>query len=159
MISKLSPPKLDRRPIWAFPGNFHPASPAPPSEPFATRDAADEESCIVGAALVITGKGRVDAQTLRCKTISGVLEVARLRWVPVIVLAGGTEAEGYELLNRGAVVLLSIVNKPVNLLEAQSQAGKLLAVATRAGNEVVLSELLAFLFQIFFLIFLHLKVV
>lgn len=39
----------------------------------------------------------------------------------MIVLASGIETEGYERLNRGAVVLFSIVNKPMNLLEAQSQ--------------------------------------
>ncbi len=93
---------------------------------------------MAGASLLITGEGKVDAQTLRGKTVYGVLEIARSKGVPVIVLAGGIEPEGYELLNRGATALLSIVNKPMNLSEAQEQASKLLTLAAQQATRLFL---------------------
>jgi len=78
------------------------------------------------ASLVITGEGRVDRQTLGGKVINGVLKAAATRGVPVLVLAGGVEPEGYELINYGAKAVLSIVNGPMPLAEAQSRAAELL---------------------------------
>ena len=97
-------------------------------------DVARFDDALEGAALVITGEGRVDAQTLRGKVINGVLKAARARGVPVVVLAGGIEPEGYELLDRGAVAVLSIADRPMSLDEAQERAGELLE---RAAEQAV----------------------
>lgn len=43
---------------------------------------------VEGAHLVITGEGRFDAQTLRGKTAFGVAQIARVRGVSVVVIAG-----------------------------------------------------------------------
>ncbi len=81
-----------------------------------------------GASLVITGEGRIDAQTLHGKTISGVLSAANSKCVPVLAIGGGIEPDGYELLSHGAIAVLSIVNSPMTLHDAQSNAGELLAI-------------------------------
>ena len=82
-----------------------------------------------GASLVITGEGRVDAQTLHGKTVMGVLDAARSKGVPVLVLAGSVEPEGYDLLNQGAIAVVPIVNDTTPLNEALARAGELLAKA------------------------------
>ncbi len=84
---------------------------------------------LAGASLVITGEGRIDAQTLQGKTINGVLRAARPAGVPVLALGGSVEPEGYELLNHGAIAVLPIVTKPMPLQEAFARAGELLADA------------------------------
>lgn len=82
-----------------------------------------------GASLVITGEGKIDAQTLRGKTINGVLRAARSAGVPVLALGGSVETEGYDLLNHGAIAVLPIVTEPMPLQEAFTRAGELLANA------------------------------
>lgn len=89
-----------------------------------------------GASLVITGEGKIDAQTLQGKTINGVLCAASSAGVPVLALAGAVEPEGYKLLNHGAVAVLSIVNKPMSLQEAQARAGELLATAAEQSTRL-----------------------
>lgn len=85
---------------------------------------------IGGASLVITGEGKVDAQTLHGKAVIGVLEAARSRGVPVLVLAGSVEQEGYELLNRGAIAVIPIVTESMDLGEAFAHAAGLLTKTT-----------------------------
>lgn len=46
-----------------------------------------------GAALVITGEGRIDAQTAMGKAVDGVARKARERGVPVVALAGSVAPE------------------------------------------------------------------
>ena len=86
-----------------------------------------------GADLVITGEGRIDAQTLQGKTVCGVLRLAASEDVPVLALGGGVEADGYKLLDRGAIAVLPIVNRPMSLQEALEDAPRLLAIAVEQG--------------------------
>ncbi len=86
------------------------------------------------ASLVLTGEGRVDSQTLGGKVINGVLKAAAGRGVPVVVLAGGVEPEGYDLIDHGARAVLSIVDRPMPLSEAQERCGELLE---RAAEQVI----------------------
>jgi glycerate kinase len=51
-------------------------------------DAVGFDSIIEGADLVITGEGRIDAQTLTGKTPYGVLQRASRQGIPVMALAG-----------------------------------------------------------------------
>lgn len=89
-------------------------------------DAAHFDEKLDGAAVVFTGEGRVDPQTLGGKVINGVLRAARRRGVRVVVLAGGIQPEGYDLLAHGATAMLSIVDRPMTLAEAQERAAELL---------------------------------
>lgn len=93
-------------------------------------DANGFEERIEGADLIITGEGKVDLQTLHGKVINGVLKAAGKKGVPVLVLAGTVEPGGYELLNRGAVAVLPIVNRPMPLEEAKFRAAELLSKTT-----------------------------
>ena len=93
-----------------------------------------------GAALVITGEGRVDAQTLRGKAVMGALDAARSKGVPVLVLAGSVDPDGYELLNRGAIAVIPIITEPMGLDVAFACAGELLTRTTEqamCGNPTV----------------------
>ena len=61
----------------------------------------DLASKLDGADLVVTGEGRVDAQTAFGKTALGVAERARARGLPCIAVGGGVEPEGIEALRGG----------------------------------------------------------
>ncbi|MBD1554846.1 glycerate kinase [Pseudomonas typographi] len=87
---------------------------------------------VEGAALVITGEGRFDAQTLRGKTPFGVARIARAAGVPVIVLAG-TLGEHYQALYaHGVQAAFSLASGPMTLDDACREAPRLLR--ERAGD-------------------------
>ncbi|MBC7186888.1 MAG: glycerate kinase [Calditrichaeota bacterium] len=77
---------------------------------------------IKGAALILTGEGKVDFQTAYGKTISGVAAEAQRQGIPVIVLAGTVEDEAENLYERGVVSLFSICPGPMSLEEAMQQS-------------------------------------
>ncbi len=97
---------------------------------------------LVGADLVITGEGRVDAQTAHGKTPAGVLAAARAAGVPTVVLAGCLGEGAEAVLEAGAAALLAVVPGPAETAEllaagavnvertARSVAGLWLAGAT-----------------------------
>ena len=60
-------------------------------------EAADFDALLTGADAVITGEGRVDAQSCYGKAISGVAAHAKAKDVPVYVASGGL-GEGWEAL-------------------------------------------------------------
>lgn len=89
------------------------------------------DSHIEGAALVLTGEGRFDAQTLRGKTPLGVARIAGRHQVPVIVLAG-TLGEGYaELYEQGIDAAFALTSGPMTLQDACLQASTLLKERAR----------------------------
>ncbi len=77
---------------------------------------------VTGADLVITGEGRVDAQTLRGKTPAGVIEVARCAGVPVVVIAGSVGPGAEALLDAGAAAVLSTAPGPATTAELMADA-------------------------------------
>lgn len=94
-------------------------------------DILEVEKHIKEAALVITGEGKIDAQTLNGKTISGVAAMAKRHGVPVLVITGkiGENIEGiYDL---GVSSVFSIVNKPMSLEDAIKNAPKLIESCVR----------------------------
>lgn len=79
-----------------------------------------------GASLIITGEGRMDAQTLLGKTPMGVAKVGRSVNVPVIAIAGSL-GEGYQALyTAGIQAAFSVVSGPCTLQEACADASRLL---------------------------------
>lgn len=81
---------------------------------------------IRGAALVITGEGKMDAQTLHGKTPMGVANIAKAAGVPVVAIAGSL-GPGYQALYRvGIAAAFSITSGPMSLDEACKQASDLL---------------------------------
>ena len=86
---------------------------------------------VQGAALVITGEGRFDAQTLRGKTPFGVARIARSNGVPVVVLAG-TLGEGYQALYaHGIHAAFAVASGPMTLEYACAHASQLLTDRAR----------------------------
>ena len=72
-----------------------------------------------GVDLVITGEGRMDAQTAMGKTPQGVAEAAMRRNIPVIALTGNVEDA--EIINRiGICGVFSILPRPMSLQEAMN---------------------------------------
>lgn len=77
---------------------------------------------VAAADLVITGEGRVDAQTAHGKTPAGVLAVARAADVPTVVLAGALGEGAEAVLEAGAVALLPVAHGPATTPELVSAA-------------------------------------
>lgn len=84
------------------------------------------EQAMAGAALVITGEGRFDTQTLRGKTVFGVAQLAQRYNLPVLVIAG-TLGEGYQqLYAHGVSAAFALAPGPISLEQACKDAARLL---------------------------------
>lgn len=78
------------------------------------------------ADLVITGEGRVDAQSAYGKLTQAVTTAAREARVPVAAIAGGTAA-GYEaLFDHGLGALELVTDRPMSLADAMAHASPLI---------------------------------
>ncbi len=95
-------------------------------------EACGLEARMQGADLVITGEGRLDAQTAHGKTPAGVTLMAKRLNIPVIALAGAL-GPGYEsLYNAGIDAMYSICPGPISLEESMARTPELLAAAAEA---------------------------
>ena len=76
------------------------------------------DRAVKNANLVITGEGRMDAQSIHGKTPVGVAQAAKVYDIPVIAITGSL-GEGVELVyDHGIDAVYSIIQKPVTLQEA-----------------------------------------
>lgn len=98
-------------------------------------DACRLEQRMDGAALVITGEGRIDGQTAGGKTPLGVARIARRLGIPVVAVAG-TLGDGHEALYAlGIDAMLSICPRPMTLEESMANCEDLLtATGERLGR-------------------------
>lgn len=80
-------------------------------------DQIDFDSAIVGADLVITGEGCSDYQTLKGKTASGVLERAKRKGIPVMLVSGAIR-DGQMLRDGGFGIIAAASPKEMSLAEA-----------------------------------------
>lgn len=80
------------------------------------------EAAVRRADLVITGEGRLDAQTVFGKVAQGVAGVAARCGKPVIAIAGGIGAGAADLYGLGISGMISIVPGPASLAEAIDRA-------------------------------------
>jgi glycerate kinase len=79
-----------------------------------------------GATLVLTGEGRMDAQTLLGKTPMGVAQIAKRAGVPAIAIAGSLGSGYQRLYNEGIEAAFSLVSGPMTLTHACANASSLL---------------------------------
>jgi len=79
--------------------------------------------------LVITGEGRLDAQTIYGKTPVGVAKIARQFGVPVIAIAGGIEGNPSELYQAGITAMVDIIPRPMQLDQAIQEVVPLISQA------------------------------
>jgi glycerate kinase len=75
---------------------------------------------LAGADLVITGEGRIDAQTAFGKTALGVARLAQTAGVTCIAVGGGVDAAGIEALRPLGVVVVPVVEQPQSIEEAMA---------------------------------------
>jgi glycerate 2-kinase len=83
-------------------------------------DATDFDSKLARASLVITGEGRIDAQTAFGKTALGVARRAQAAGVPCVAVGGGVEVDGIEALTAVGTVAVPVVERPQSVEEAMA---------------------------------------
>jgi glycerate kinase len=92
-----------------------------------------------GSAMLFTGEGRLDGQSVLGKTISGVGKAALAAGVPVIAIVGSL-GEGYETIYEAGVVgVTSIISRPMALDEALQNAATLVTDATARSLRLYLA--------------------
>ncbi len=82
------------------------------------KDLSNFDSEIEGADWIITGEGRLDNQTLLGKTISGVIESAKLYHIPVAALCGSVNISVTEQEKLHLTYITSITTGPCSLEDA-----------------------------------------
>ena len=82
-------------------------------------DYLDFDKQIVNADWIITGEGKMDAQTAQGKVPKGVADRAQKQQIPVVAFAGSIE--DYEIINKmGIASAFSITPSPLSLEEAMN---------------------------------------
>jgi len=93
------------------------------------------EQKIIDSDLVITGEGRLDAQTLEGKGPAGVAQLARKHGKPVLAFGGGVDEAAEKLFD----ATVPIIDSPLPLAEAIRSGAELLhRAARRAGRLIAL---------------------
>jgi len=106
-------------------------------------EAMDLASRLDQADLVITGEGRIDAQTAFGKTPFGVAQTARVHGKPVVAVAGSLDPGSRILYQQGFHLLLPIQEMPVSLEESIRDAPLLLErCGERIGYILLFSSLI-----------------
>jgi glycerate kinase len=85
-------------------------------------EATDFDARLARADLVITGEGRIDAQTGYGKTALGVARRAQAAGVPCIAVGGGVEVDGIDALASVGAIAVPVVERP-QTVEAAMAAG------------------------------------
>lgn len=97
------------------------------------------DEVLASADLVLTGEGKVDAQTAYGKTAMGVSERARAAGVPSICFGGGVTAEGAEFMHDLGVITMPVIERPMSLDEVVAAGTRPLARA--AGRAAAMLEM------------------
>ena len=94
-----------------------------------------------GAGLVFTGEGRIDAQTLFGKTVTGVAAKAKEFRIPVVAIAGEVIGDYQEFYRHGIDTALSIASGPISLEKSMANAERLIADAAERALRLILIRL------------------
>jgi glycerate kinase len=87
---------------------------------------------LAGAALVVTGEGALDAQTLHGKAPAGVSAAARESGVPVVAVCGRCELGPAELAGAGIREVHALVDREPDPARCLREAGRLLREVGRS---------------------------
>lgn len=82
------------------------------------------EKQLDGVNLVITGEGKMDAQTLRGKVVKGVADICRKKSIPVIAICGDSSLDDFEIEKLGLRRLATVLNETKNLEQAMTETQK-----------------------------------
>jgi glycerate 2-kinase len=85
------------------------------------------EKQIQEADLIITGEGKIDTQTLSGKVVKGLAEKAKKHQKPIIAFCGTLDLKQVEIQSMGLLSAFSILNAPMNLGKAKTNAAELLS--------------------------------
>jgi glycerate kinase len=91
------------------------------------------DTALTGAALVITGEGSLDRQTLAGKAPIGVARAARRRGIRVVAVAGRVELSPAELVTAGFAASYSLAEFEPDQVVSMAEVTELLAAA---GSEI-----------------------
>ncbi|MEO6912865.1 MAG: glycerate kinase [Candidatus Baltobacteraceae bacterium] len=93
------------------------------------------DQLLIGAALCLTGEGKIDEQTLHGKTVFGVGELARARNVPVIAFGGAVDGRTAEKLARRGVDVEPIAPNGTSVEDSIRDAARYVEASARAAIE------------------------
>ena len=93
----------------------------------------DLDEQLRGAALCLTGEGKIDEQTLHGKTVAGVGELARARNVPVIAFGGMVDSAAIAGLARRGISTVRIAPEGMAVEESIRNAAQLLEAAAKTA--------------------------
>lgn len=85
------------------------------------------EEKIASADLVITGEGHMDSQSVNGKTPIGVAQLAKKYQVPTVAIVGGASTHLEVLYDAGISGVFDIINQPMSLEEAVTDASALIS--------------------------------
>ena len=85
-------------------------------------EATDFAAKLARADVVVTGEGRIDAQTAFGKTAMGVATRAHAAGTPTIAVGGGVTADGIEALGSLDAIVVPVAEQPQSV-EAAMAAG------------------------------------
>jgi glycerate 2-kinase len=93
---------------------------------------------LAGAALVFTGEGRIDSQTLFGKVVSGVAARAKTLDIPVVAITGESTGDYQECRQHGIDAILSITSGPMSLKQSMNNAESLIANTAEQAIRLIL---------------------
>jgi glycerate kinase len=96
------------------------------------------DELLVGATLCVTGEGKIDAQTLHGKTVSGVGKLARAGNVPVVAFGGAVDPGVVEELAQRGISVMRIAPKEIPVEESIRKAASFLEVAAKSAAQRLL---------------------
>jgi glycerate kinase len=117
--------------LLAIAGRFHGFGLRPGVE--LLMEATDFAARLAVADLVITGEGRIDAQTAFGKTALGVARRAAAAGVPCVAVGGGIEPAGIEALAAVGAVAVPVAERPGSVRAAMSAGA---AAVDRCGERL-----------------------
>ncbi len=92
-----------------------------------------------GAALCMTGEGKIDAQTLHGKTVAGVGKLAHAHNVPVVAFGGAVDDEAASALEARGITVVRIAPRNMAVEESMKRAAELLETAAATATRNVLA--------------------
>lgn len=104
-------------------------------------DLVDFDQVIADADLVITGEGKIDAQSLRGKVVIGVAERAKKKSVPVIVIAGDIGHGAEAAYEKGVSAIFSTNRLAVPFKEARKTSREDLAATAESIMRLIKANL------------------
>jgi glycerate kinase len=97
----------------------------------------DFDAALAASDLVLTGEGRVDAQTAFGKTAQGVAIRASDAGVPCICFGGGADQAGIDVMAGLGAIVVPVVERPMSVAEAMAAGASPVARAAERAARLV----------------------